>query len=258
VEFYPDVYDKAAVLVCRLAWNHPLVDGNKRAAWAALVMFIGLNDGAWDPDPPDIDQAEEAMLAIAAGSERGYLVWLVNPRTGEVERHPLSPPTWANPAAEELSPGAVAWVNDRWVMALVDAILVSGDGATWTQVPDEDTFKPYLWANTLTAGPTGVIATTCEGLGHHYVWFSEDGLKWENTKVDAFHVEPAYADALGFVVIPTGVDGSGDQVMVSPHGRTWHGATVAGLAAFGPENLAVSGLTVFGHEGENAFLLKYE
>ncbi len=43
VEFYPDLYDKAAVLVCRLAWNHPLPDGNKRAAWAALVMFVDLN-----------------------------------------------------------------------------------------------------------------------------------------------------------------------------------------------------------------------
>jgi death-on-curing protein len=51
-EFYPDVFDKAAVLVCRLAWNHPLPDGNKRAAWAALVLFIDLNDGVWDPDPP--------------------------------------------------------------------------------------------------------------------------------------------------------------------------------------------------------------
>lgn len=30
-DFYPDVIDKAAVLVCRLAWNHPLLDGNKRA-----------------------------------------------------------------------------------------------------------------------------------------------------------------------------------------------------------------------------------
>jgi death-on-curing protein len=66
-EFYPDVFDKAAVLVCRLAWNHPLPDGNKRAAWAALVLFIDLNNGVWDPDPPDIDQAEAAMLAIAAG-----------------------------------------------------------------------------------------------------------------------------------------------------------------------------------------------
>ncbi len=30
-DFYPDIYDKAAVLACRLAWNHPLPDGNKRA-----------------------------------------------------------------------------------------------------------------------------------------------------------------------------------------------------------------------------------
>lgn len=67
VEFYPDLYDKAAVLVCRLTWNHPLTDGNKRAAWATLVMFIDLNDGTWDTDPPDIDEAETAMLAIAAG-----------------------------------------------------------------------------------------------------------------------------------------------------------------------------------------------
>ncbi len=78
VEFYPDIYDKAAVLVCRLAWNHPLPDGNKRAAWTALVMFIDLNDGAWDPDPPDVDEAEEAMLAIAGGDvdETWISAWL--------------------------------------------------------------------------------------------------------------------------------------------------------------------------------------
>ena len=78
VEFYPDLYDKAAVLVCRLARNHPLPDGNKRAAWAALVMFIDLNHGIWDPDPPDIDRAEEAMLAIAAGDvdETWTAAWL--------------------------------------------------------------------------------------------------------------------------------------------------------------------------------------
>jgi len=57
---------KAAVLACRLAWNHPFVDGNKRAAWAAMVLFIDINDGAWDPDPPDVDGAEQAMLAVAA------------------------------------------------------------------------------------------------------------------------------------------------------------------------------------------------
>jgi death-on-curing protein len=46
------------VLVCRLTWNYPLVDGNKRAAWASLIVFIELNAGIWDPDPPDVDQAE--------------------------------------------------------------------------------------------------------------------------------------------------------------------------------------------------------
>lgn len=54
--FYPDLVDKAAVLTCRLAWNHPLPVGNKRAAWAALVMFVDLNGGRWDPDPPDVDE----------------------------------------------------------------------------------------------------------------------------------------------------------------------------------------------------------
>lgn len=65
-EFYPELIDKAAVLTCRLAWNHPLPDGNKRAAWASLVMFLDLNGGSWDPDPPEVDQAEAAMLAVAA------------------------------------------------------------------------------------------------------------------------------------------------------------------------------------------------
>ena len=32
-DFYPDMVDKAAVLCWRLARNHPLPDGNKRAAW---------------------------------------------------------------------------------------------------------------------------------------------------------------------------------------------------------------------------------
>jgi death on curing protein len=78
VEFYPDIYDKAAVLVCRLAWNHPLPDGNKRSAWAALVMFIDLNHGRWDPDPPVIDEAHKAILNIASGDvdETWTAAWL--------------------------------------------------------------------------------------------------------------------------------------------------------------------------------------
>ncbi len=77
-DFYPDRYDTAAVMTCRLAWNHPLLDGNKRAAWAALIMFIDLNDGKWQPDPPNVDDAQEAMVAIAAHklTETEFADWL--------------------------------------------------------------------------------------------------------------------------------------------------------------------------------------
>lgn len=66
------------MLACRLAWNHPLPDGNKRGAWASLVLFVGLNDGRWTPDPPDVDQAVEAMVAIAAHEvdEERFADWL--------------------------------------------------------------------------------------------------------------------------------------------------------------------------------------
>ena len=77
-DFYPDVFDKAAVPCCRLAWNHPLPDGNNRAAWAALLLFIDLNEGSWEPDPPDVDKAEEAMSMVAAGEvdEEWLAAWL--------------------------------------------------------------------------------------------------------------------------------------------------------------------------------------
>ena len=77
-DFYPDIYDKAAVLTCRLAWNHPLPDGNKRAAWATLLMFVDLNRGHWTPDPPDTDEAVNAMFAGAAREfdEAWFADWL--------------------------------------------------------------------------------------------------------------------------------------------------------------------------------------
>jgi death-on-curing protein len=65
-EFYEDFVDKAAVLVVRLARNHPLPDGNKRAAWVALRMFVEINGWAW-LRRPDIDESEATVLAIAAG-----------------------------------------------------------------------------------------------------------------------------------------------------------------------------------------------
>lgn len=49
-EFYPDFVDKAAVLLVRLARNHPLLDGNKRAAWVALRLFVEIKRVALDCD----------------------------------------------------------------------------------------------------------------------------------------------------------------------------------------------------------------
>jgi death-on-curing protein len=65
-EFYPDFCDKAAVLLVRLAKNHPLLDGNKRASWVTLRLFIEMNAWHWGAYP-SVDEAERAVLAVAAG-----------------------------------------------------------------------------------------------------------------------------------------------------------------------------------------------
>jgi death on curing protein len=76
-DLYPDFVDKAAVLIVRLARNHPLPDGNKRAAWVSLRLFVDINEWTWALRP-DIDEAEAAVLAIAAGEwdERTTASWL--------------------------------------------------------------------------------------------------------------------------------------------------------------------------------------
>ena len=65
-DLFPDFVDKAAVLIVRLARNHPLPDGNKRAAWVALRAFVDLNGWLWNRRP-DIGEAEHAVIAITAG-----------------------------------------------------------------------------------------------------------------------------------------------------------------------------------------------
>ncbi len=76
-EFYPDFVDKAAVLLVRLAKNHPLPDGNKRVAWVALRYFLILNDWEWTK-APKVDDAEAAVLAVASGEwdEQKTAAWL--------------------------------------------------------------------------------------------------------------------------------------------------------------------------------------
>ena len=69
--------DKAAVLMVHLAQNHPLPDGNKRVAWVAMRLFLEVNGWRF-LSPPDVDEAETAVLAVAAGRWRApdMAAWL--------------------------------------------------------------------------------------------------------------------------------------------------------------------------------------
>ena len=83
-DLYPDFVDKAAVLLVRLAKNHPLLDGNKRAAWVTLRLFIDINGWSWEPYP-SIDDSERADVSVASGE------WN-DERTAEWLRMYLAPP----------------------------------------------------------------------------------------------------------------------------------------------------------------------
>ncbi|WP_456242716.1 type II toxin-antitoxin system death-on-curing family toxin [Actinopolyspora lacussalsi] len=61
---YTDVYSKAAALLHSLASNHALVDGNKRTAWAAAMVFLAIN-GHPLRTALDEDRAEDLMLRAA-------------------------------------------------------------------------------------------------------------------------------------------------------------------------------------------------
>jgi death-on-curing protein len=63
VEFYPDLVTKAAVLVTRLAKNHPLPDGNKRAAFLCMIEFLARNGRRFVAG--DVDETIDIIVKIA-------------------------------------------------------------------------------------------------------------------------------------------------------------------------------------------------
>ena len=62
---YPSLWDKAAALLHSLATTQSLADGNKRTAWAACWLLLGLNGHRISP-AIDVDAAEEFVLEVAA------------------------------------------------------------------------------------------------------------------------------------------------------------------------------------------------
>lgn len=64
-EAYPDIHTKAGALLHSLCRNHALIDGNKRLAWTACQVFLGLN-GEWVTAGEDDRFA--LMIAVASGA----------------------------------------------------------------------------------------------------------------------------------------------------------------------------------------------
>jgi death-on-curing protein len=65
----------AASYAFGISRNHPFVDGNKRAAFAAIIVFLGL-DGIDLDVPPET--ATAIILGLAAGeiTEQGLAQWI--------------------------------------------------------------------------------------------------------------------------------------------------------------------------------------
>ena len=70
-----DLAALAAAYAYGIARNHPFVDGNKRAAFGAMIVFLGLNDIDFLVPPED---ATAMILSLAAGevSEEGLARWI--------------------------------------------------------------------------------------------------------------------------------------------------------------------------------------
>jgi len=64
-EAYPDVFEKAAVLLESLTRNHALVDGNKRIGWLAAVVFLDLNGLLLDAPA---DDAYDLVIGVSTGT----------------------------------------------------------------------------------------------------------------------------------------------------------------------------------------------
>jgi death-on-curing protein len=71
----PDLAVLAAAYAFGLAKNHGYIDGNKRVAFMAAYVFLGLNGNDLDADEPDVVRTME-RVADGRLSEAGLAAWL--------------------------------------------------------------------------------------------------------------------------------------------------------------------------------------
>jgi death on curing protein len=76
-ERYPSIEEKIAVLVERLARNHPVrVDGKKRSAFTMGVIFAERNGLAWRSEDLERDVAVVEALAAGHATHDDAVAWV--------------------------------------------------------------------------------------------------------------------------------------------------------------------------------------
>lgn len=76
VEVYPTILEKAAILLERLARNHPLPDGNKRTAFFVTGLFLEANGSPLRGAQPDVDVPMVERIAAGDVEHPEILAWL--------------------------------------------------------------------------------------------------------------------------------------------------------------------------------------
>ncbi len=84
-EFYPELVDKAAVLMHSIITTHPFLDGNKRTAFLAGVKFLHLHGVSLE----DSDNIAEIIIQVAEGKMTYEQLrdWLKDYSTHYMDRH---------------------------------------------------------------------------------------------------------------------------------------------------------------------------
>lgn len=76
-EAVTDIFSLAAAYAYGITKNHPFVDGNKRAAFLAIGLFLALNGKALQVEQ---QEAVSTIISLAAGTldESALAIWISN------------------------------------------------------------------------------------------------------------------------------------------------------------------------------------
>lgn len=75
---YPELLERAAVLIERLARNQPLPDGNKRVALALTILFLERNGKRWGEPDHDRDVGMVERIASGEGDHDEIRAWMAD------------------------------------------------------------------------------------------------------------------------------------------------------------------------------------